>query len=80
MIEHVMRVIMSLSDRIVVNLGSKLAEGPPQAIANDPHVHFAEIRRRGPMKLRALAGLAALAAGSNSDAECSTDRASISFG
>lgn len=39
MIEHVMRVIMSLSDRIVVlNLGSKLAEGPPQAIANDPHV------------------------------------------
>jgi branched-chain amino acid transport system ATP-binding protein len=39
MIEHVMRAIMSLSDRIVVlNLGRKLAEGSPQAIANDPHV------------------------------------------
>jgi branched-chain amino acid transport system ATP-binding protein len=39
MIEHVMRAIMSLSDRIVVlNLGGKLAEGPPQAIVNDPNV------------------------------------------
>jgi branched-chain amino acid transport system ATP-binding protein len=39
MIEHVMRAIMSLSDRIVVlNLGGKLAEGSPQEIANDPHV------------------------------------------
>jgi branched-chain amino acid transport system ATP-binding protein len=39
MIEHVMRAIMRLSDRIVVlNLGSKLAEGTPQAIANDPKV------------------------------------------
>ena len=32
-----MRAIMSLSDRIVVlNLGRKLAEGPPQEVANDP--------------------------------------------
>jgi len=39
MIEHVMRVIMSLSDRIVVlNLGTKLAEGTPQAVANDREV------------------------------------------
>jgi branched-chain amino acid transport system ATP-binding protein len=39
MIEHVMRAIMRLSDRIVVlNLGSKLAEGAPQAVANDPKV------------------------------------------
>jgi branched-chain amino acid transport system ATP-binding protein len=39
MIEHVMRAIMRLSDRIVVlNLGSKLAEGTPQAIADDPKV------------------------------------------
>ena len=38
-IEHVMRAIMSLSDRIVVlNLGRKLDEGPPQAVANDPEV------------------------------------------
>ena len=38
-IEHVMRAIMSLSDRIVVlNVGSKLAEGPPWLVANDPAV------------------------------------------
>ena len=39
MIEHIMRAIMSLSDRIVVlNLGSKLAEGTPQAVAENPDV------------------------------------------
>ncbi len=39
MIEHVMRAIMSLSDRIVVlNLGRLLAEGTPAAVANDPKV------------------------------------------
>jgi branched-chain amino acid transport system ATP-binding protein len=39
MIEHVMRAIMTLSDRIVVlNLGTKLAEGKPQAVANDREV------------------------------------------
>ncbi len=39
MIEHVMRAIMRLSDRIVVlNLGRKLAEGRPEEIANDPKV------------------------------------------
>src|SRR6266540_4819011 len=39
MIEHVMRAIMSLSDRIVVlNLGSKLAEGTPRLVANNPEV------------------------------------------
>jgi branched-chain amino acid transport system ATP-binding protein len=39
MIEHVMRAIMSLSDRIVVlSLGSKLAEGTPNEVANDPSV------------------------------------------
>jgi branched-chain amino acid transport system ATP-binding protein len=38
-IEHVMRAIMSLSDRIVVlNLGRWLAEGSPAAVANDPKV------------------------------------------
>lgn len=38
-IEHVMRAIMSLSDRIVVlNLGRRLAEGPPATVANDPKV------------------------------------------
>ena len=39
MIEHIMRAIMSLSDRIVVlNLGSKLAEGSPQQVADNPDV------------------------------------------
>jgi len=39
MIEHVMRAIMSLSDRIIVlNLGQILAQGSPQAVANDPKV------------------------------------------
>jgi len=39
MIEHVMRAVMSLSDRIVVlNLGAKLAEGTPQEVAENPEV------------------------------------------
>ena len=39
MIEHIMRAIMSLSDRIVVlNVGRKLAEGTPQEVANNPDV------------------------------------------
>ncbi len=39
MIEHIMRAIMSLSDRIVVlNLGSKLAEGTPIEVAENPDV------------------------------------------
>jgi branched-chain amino acid transport system ATP-binding protein len=39
MIEHVMRAVMSLSDRIIVlNLGAKLTEGSPAQVANDPAV------------------------------------------
>jgi branched-chain amino acid transport system ATP-binding protein len=38
-IEHVMRAIMSLSDRVVaLNLGRNLAEGSPQEVANHPAV------------------------------------------
>jgi branched-chain amino acid transport system ATP-binding protein len=38
-IEHLMRAIMSLSDRVVaLNLGRHLAEGTPQEIANHPAV------------------------------------------
>jgi branched-chain amino acid transport system ATP-binding protein len=38
-IEHVMRVIMSISDVILVlNHGAKIAVGDPQAVANDPAV------------------------------------------
>jgi len=39
MIEHLMQAIMSLSDRIVVlNTGTKLAEGLPAEVAADPQV------------------------------------------
>ena len=39
MIEHVMKAIMSVCDRIIVlHYGSKLAEGAPQEIANNPTV------------------------------------------
>ena len=38
-IEHVMRVIMSVSDILVVlNYGEKIATGDPQTVANDPAV------------------------------------------
>jgi len=39
MVEHVMRAVMSLSDRIVVmHVGRKLAEGRPREIAANPEV------------------------------------------
>jgi branched-chain amino acid transport system ATP-binding protein len=39
MIEHVMRAVMSLADRVLVLAGGRLiAEGPPAAIAADPRV------------------------------------------
>ncbi len=38
-VEHVMRAVMSLSDRIVVlDQGAKIAEGPPSQISSDPRV------------------------------------------
>jgi branched-chain amino acid transport system ATP-binding protein len=38
-VEHIVKAIMGLSDRIVVlNMGEKIAEGTPQEIAHDPHV------------------------------------------
>jgi branched-chain amino acid transport system ATP-binding protein len=39
LIEHNMRAVMSLSDRIVVlSFGEKIADGPPAAVASDPKV------------------------------------------
>ena len=39
MIEHVMRAVMDLSDRVLVlNYGRLIADGAPAAVTNDPHV------------------------------------------
>ncbi len=39
MIEHVMRAVMDLSDRVLVlNYGRLIADGPPQAVTSDPLV------------------------------------------
>ena len=39
LVEHVMEVLMPISDRVVVlDSGAKIAEGPPAAIARDPAV------------------------------------------
>lgn len=39
LVEHVMRVVMQVSDRIaVLDYGVKIAEGPPDAIREDSHV------------------------------------------
>ena len=39
LVEHDMRLVMKVSDEIVVvNYGQKIAEGPPEVIQNDPLV------------------------------------------
>jgi len=47
MIEHIMQVIMGLSDRLVVlNFGNKIAEGPTMMVAEDPLVNEAYLGSR----------------------------------
>jgi len=39
MVEHIVKAIVGLSDRILVlNMGEKIAEGLPQEIIHDPEV------------------------------------------
>ncbi len=58
MVEHVMEVVMPLSDRVVVlDFGTKIAEGRPHEVINNPEVIKAYLGERYAARFGRLGGL-----------------------